>query len=523
MPPKLSKLTEFLVNKLDTPKNQSGNDQIEVNSLISDLASWYEKLRNVIDYKEEEVVLRAAIERILRRRMVMGGKGRQLAEPLVRELVWAKYLPNSEVPEQLIEHLTEKIESYSFLEHEVKRHMHKNRSDAMTWIFQILTGEIENIISPSRDKELMSNFIFQIFKSRIEIKDDTEQTKDAQVFIATKRAFDKHDLPFLRYDLFIQYFGFLNHNKVEEVSKGFEEFYKEATTQLNYPLRDTIHSYVKNKIPPFLILEEFFRLKKGEIKRTIIQPTDFQNDLNKIIAKRYNEISQKVSTAIKRSVLFVFITKATLALSLEVTAENLIYGSTNWIAIIINILSSPFLMILSTFFIKTPDKANTLKILENINQIVFEDNPNLGRKLSINKSYHKLPFLLAMIYGILWLMSLTMGIGAITLILTFFHFNIISQGVFVFFLIIVSFMSYRIYRISQTYTIRGETHGMRSLVFDFFFIPFIQLGKKLSQGVSQINIFLFVFDYLIETPFKEMFAFIEQWLFFLRRQRDMLE
>jgi len=43
------------------------------------------------------------------------------------------------------------------------------------------------------------------------------------------------------------------------------------------------------------------------------------------------------------------------------------------------------------------------------------------------------------------------------------------------------------------------------------------------MGIAQINIVLFVFDYLIETPFKQMFAFLEQWLFFLRSQREMLD
>lgn len=523
MNPPLSKLANYLIEKLDTKSQIQQKGDLEVNSLISDLASWYEKLRNVIEYKEEEVVLRSAIERILSRRLILGGKGRQLAEPLIRELVWAKYLPHTNIPDQLIDKVTEKIECYEVLEQKIKKTLKKNKTEASKWLFQILTGEIENVISPSKDREILSNFIFQIFKEEVQIKNEELETRDAQVFIATKRAFDKHDLPLLRYDLFIQYFGYLTQKNTDKVASNFETFFEEANKQLTYPLRDTIHSYIKNRLPPFLILEEFFRSHKGEIRQTMQDPDRFNSDVNKIITKRYNQISQKVSTAIKRSVTFIFITKATIALSIEVAIENYLYGSVYWIAIIINVISSPFLMILSTLFIRTPDKNNTNLILEDMNKILYSDNPNLAKKLILDKNAHRLPVVLAVIYGFLWILSLVIGVGTIALILSFFNFTVVSILIFIFFLIIVSFMSYRIYRISQTYTIKKVGGGIRSLIFDFFFIPLILLGKNISQGASQLNVLLFIFDYLIETPFKEMFNFLEQWLFFLRRQRDTLD
>src|SRR5574338_1200327 len=43
--------------------------KITVNRFVSEIANWYEKLRNAMDYRDEEVVLRASIERILKRRL----------------------------------------------------------------------------------------------------------------------------------------------------------------------------------------------------------------------------------------------------------------------------------------------------------------------------------------------------------------------------------------------------------------------------------------------------------------------
>ena len=54
-------------------------------------------------------------------------------------------------------------------------------------------------------------------------------------------------------------------------------------------------------------------------------------------------------------------------------------------------------------------------------------------------------------------------------------------------------------------------------------MPFIQVGRRLTTAISQINIVLFIFDFIIEAPFKGIFAFFEQWFLFLRTQREKLE
>ena len=73
------------------------------------------------------------------------------------------------------------------------------------------------------------------------------------------------------------------------------------------------------------------------------------------------------------------------------------------------------------------------------------------------------------------------------------------------------------------YIIKDKKDNLNSLLFDFFFMPFIQVGRRLTLAVSQINIILFIFDFIIETPFKGIVAFFEQWLLFLRTQREKLD
>src|SRR3989344_7890960 len=97
----LSKLSNFLLTSFEKEesKNQTKHG-INVNRFVSEIATWYEKFRNAMDYREEEVVRRAAIERILKRRLLFGGNGEKIASPLMRELLWARYFPDASISEE---------------------------------------------------------------------------------------------------------------------------------------------------------------------------------------------------------------------------------------------------------------------------------------------------------------------------------------------------------------------------------------------------------------------------------------
>src|SRR5471030_2601643 len=111
----LSKLTDYLVTKIDKIEINQRKEEMEVNPFVSEVAAWYEKLRNAMEYKEEEVVLRAAVARILNRRLAFFGK-LALGPILVRELAWAKYFPEDNVPEAVINRVDDSIKLYLDLE-----------------------------------------------------------------------------------------------------------------------------------------------------------------------------------------------------------------------------------------------------------------------------------------------------------------------------------------------------------------------------------------------------------------------
>jgi hypothetical protein len=367
----------------------------------------------------------------------------------------------------------------------------------------------------------MTNFMFHVLKDDVQIVDDTNETKDAQVFMAVRKAFAKDDLAFLRYHLFSQYFGKLTAETLEYTATHFLTGYHEILKELNYPLKDRINGYVKRRSAVFFILEDILMQDKENLKTMLENEEELEKAVYAACEARYNTISSKVRRAIIRSVLFILLTKVGFAFAVEGTYEKFVYGHILWPSMILNIVIPPILMIVVSLFIRTPGEDNTKVILKFINQLLYEENPQLGNRLIVSKE-QKRSQALHIAFNILWWCAFIISFGGIILILNKLEFNIVSQGIFTFFLAIVSFLAYRITLLAGVYRV-GDKQGLGTLLVDFLFMPVIRVGRRLTQTVSQINIFLYLFDFFIEAPFKLLFAFFDQWFYYLRGKSEELE
>lgn len=516
----LSKLANLLITSFEREeiKNQTKNG-INVNRFVSEIATWYERLRNAMDYREEEVVRRAAIERILKRRLIFGGSGEKTAPHLMRELLWARYFPDASISEEEVKKVAHIIDLYLKLRESLLIRQKDIKIQVDTLTYQLLSSHLEIMLNKNRDVELISNFIFHVLRERITIKDDTSETRDIQVFIAVRRAFAKDDIAFLRFHLFEQYFGKVSEGNIHKIAENFAKGYLELERQINYPLQERIISYIKKQLPPFLIFAQILRKQRGDIRGLIGNSTEFQNSVFQTAEGRYKTISSKVRTAIVRSVIFILLTKFAFAFSVEATYDNLVLGYVAWNSLVINIIVPPLLMVIASLFIRTPDQNNTKRIYDKIISILFVDRPELDRPLIISLKPEKKHPVLNFVFTALWLGAFLVSFGLIIYILNKVHFSIASQGIFIFFMAIISFLTYRINQTAHSYTI-AASQSFFAPIMDFFFMPIIRVGRRLTEGISQINIFIYVFDYLIETPFKEIFGFLEQWFFFLQTKRE---
>ncbi|MBI3093192.1 MAG: hypothetical protein HYZ02_03085, partial [Candidatus Levybacteria bacterium] len=158
----LSPLARSLISAFEVSEAPTRERKIAVNPVVSKFAAWYEKFRNVMDYREEEVILRAAIERILKRRLLLGGNGKTVAESLVRELVWARYFPNESIPVAMVEKVETKIDLFLELRRKILLEHHIGEITLNEWIYHLLSSSLEKMLNPNKGKEVVSNLMFHL-------------------------------------------------------------------------------------------------------------------------------------------------------------------------------------------------------------------------------------------------------------------------------------------------------------------------------------------------------------------------
>jgi hypothetical protein len=171
-------------------------------------------------------------------------------------------------------------------------------------------------------------------------------------------------------------------------------------------------------------------------------------------------------------------------------------------------------------FTRTPNNKNTEKIIEGIKEITFTENrknqPIVLRQPTRRGSIMNIFFNL--VYGAAFLLTIYLLVKA----LHFIHFNWVSITIFLFFLMFVSFFSFRIKHDVKQYVITEERESLFGFIFDFFYMPIVAVGKFLSDNISKINIFIFVLDFIIETPFKVIISIVEEWTKYLKERKEDL-
>ncbi len=183
-----------------------GGAKIHVSDTVSRLAFVYEKFRNIIDYKEDHLLRKNAIHRILKRRLLAGGSGETVARPLVIELIQARYLPNDQVADSKVAAVKQIVDRYLLLAHASGEHLQwAERDEQQRWLLGLCAVEIEQALSSNRKDRAVADAMYEVIINDIVVvgpeKVDT-RVRNLQLFLAIQRALLKSDEVMVSYALF---------------------------------------------------------------------------------------------------------------------------------------------------------------------------------------------------------------------------------------------------------------------------------------------------------------------------------
>ena len=534
MSQKVSEIAEKFIKdyrdaiSLEETYNQTDEEKVKVHQVSSKIAFLYEKLRNAIDYQEEHLLRKIAIERILKRRLMTEKNELDVSKFLVYELIRARYLPNDKIPEKRIEEIKEIVEKYTLLINNISEDKDGNNANSeylFDWIIGIAACEIEEKIAPYKKENAMIEFAQKIINEKLKVPERimNEEDKMIQIHIAVLRNLTKSDLSLIEYRLFKkkhpEWFFAPSEELIVKMAQNINVFVGNIEKQINSPLGENFSKFVKKNLAYFTIMEDAVRKNTNNLDKIFAHHLHIEDATKESCVRKYKEAKTKLKRAAVRSIIYIFVTKMVLALVLELPFDKYIIGHINYLALGINVLFPPLLMLLVVVTIKVPSKRNTELIVQGIKEMIYGKYNNVP--FVMKGALHRSSFFYK-VFKFFYALVFFASFGIIILLLQKLNFNIMSIGLFLFFLSVVSYFGIRIRQNARELVVIKRKEGIITFVTDLFSIPILRMGQWLSTKLSSVNVFVFIFDFIVEAPFKTFIEVFEEWIYYIKEEREKI-
>ncbi|RJR14413.1 hypothetical protein C4585_00200 [Candidatus Parcubacteria bacterium] len=488
----------------------SGSEILEVNKMIAKAATFYEKVRYLIDYREEHTIRRAAMERILKRRIFIEHQT-HVGMTLLQELADGQYLEKGEATEEAAHDIDKIVWKYLNLIESARANGTISR-----WLISFAATEIDARLSPKQYAvdDAAAEAFYKITKGRAAALGVSEEEVNIQLYCAIWRSLISADNERLSYALWILYMPeWKNPDFNPKTMAGkLPGVIAHIQAAVHNQLQWQIASKLKNESIYFHIIRDIVQHNGAAAEHILGSDIELEEYTQSYLAKKYERENARIRSSGIRAVAYLFLTKMVVALLVEVPYEYIFLGSIHYFPLSVNILFHPLLLFVLTRRVGALDDENTKAIIDGVKNILYEGKT---RSIRIRNTYTRLTFAFATMYLILVLLVFGTLIGFLELL----NFNPVSIALFLFFLALVSYFAFRIRFQAQRWKV-VRNQGTLSVIASVLAIPVIRTGRWLSQTFSSINVFVIILDFIIETPFKRLLNFSNQFLYYLREKAE---
>ncbi|MFH1509561.1 MAG: hypothetical protein ABID67_00210 [Candidatus Nealsonbacteria bacterium] len=530
----ISQQTKTLIRKFQDwyqlNQTKTAPSTIHVDEVTSVLAEFYEKIREVVDWREEHLMRRAAIERILKRRLLIEKNGKDIATPLVTELIRGGHFPNDKIPESKIIDVQNSLSKYfCILENESGSEKEKQKVRKFDWLLSIAACELEEVLSPPTREQALIDFMTELMEKKIEVKEGyfviggmSDEEKNLQIYVAVQRALFKLDTPIINYNLLKRKYSNWSHltkndTIIQEISKNIYALWSDLDKILNHPMSKKFYKICERYDTPHLILGDVISENPmGAIER-ISDTTTFETKITEAYNKRLKSSRSRVKRAAFYATLSILITKTLLALSFEIPFDKYVTGQFDYVVLGLNIVIPPILMFFLVLTIKPPRKENLQQVIMETIKTTYEIKENDIYPIKPTK---KRGWLMHASINILYLTTFFISFGLIIWGLRYLNFGVLSIIIFLIFVALISFAGVKIRERSKELEIVKRKESFLIFFIDLFSLPIIRVGKWLSGQWTRYNIVVILLNFLIDMPFQKFVEFLEQWREFLKEKKE---
>jgi hypothetical protein len=519
-----TELTEQLVKR--PVKSPDNGHVVHVSELTSLPAFAYEKLRNIVDYKDEYLLRKNAIKRYLKRVFVLPktpGNSKATAQALVRELILSRYLPNDTLSEEVYGDLAAVLDRYEALLLALKNmKMSLPRwREALAGIAAVECDAV--LISPALRHAYMA-YAVQAIKPALEMDERLESPDEIQVQLVTsiQRVLERADKDILMYYMLLHYYhAWFSMPPVEGarlLAPQFETVIRTFLKLMEHPLGKKLLPICRKLLVPVIILRGTLERLPGNVRDILTNPDRLTHEAGETYRQLWRATRSKIRRKGFHAMVYILITKVTLAFILELPYERYVLGSLQLVPLAINLLFPPLLMAIITVLVKAPSLQNEQRILAGVQELVYGSEVDFFKPRRLSTRSRKLWAKLA--YGLLYVITIGVSFGVVLTGLWRLGFNPLSGALFIFFISLVSFFGIGLRQQARQLKVVEGRETLSGFIIDFFSYPIVALGKWLSTTFDKINVFVMALDFLFEVPFKSLLKVLDDWFQFLKEKKE---
>lgn len=490
-------------------------EKIHIVGAGATLTSAYEQLRNAAENTEEHLLLQNAIRRFYSQ-LLLTRDSKDLAssgDELAVELTFAGYLPNDSLTAETVKEINRLALSYGELLSSLRSH--KVPADvALRWVLDMLSVSVERELSEHSDDDVFLQFSYEYFRSTLDPKKifhgKIPKDYEMALFMAVHRALLRSDTAVIRADLLRRY------RVTPDQPKQFIELARHIDKVTEMHLVDKIYRLIDRQAAPERIVRRMLH-EDIDVRKLLEHKTQFLSAFETQVDREYRQVGERIRRAIVRSIIFLFITKVIIGLAIEVPYDLALHGHIIWLPLIVNLLFPPLYMALLSLTLTLPGPANTRALSDRIASVLYAGDSRLQLQ-AMQALGGKKSRAFSFAYTLFGLLL----IGLISWGLVMIGFSLLHLLIFFIFLSTASFLGFRLSRMVRELEVVSTGQSGLTFLRDLFYLPFVVIGRWLSDRYAQVNIVTLVLDMVIELPLKTILRLVRQWAAFINAKKDEL-
>lgn len=515
---------------------------VHVDEIASKVASLYEKARGIVDWKEEHLIRRTAIERALKRRLISKLSGRglasnlrlgKIAEPLVLELTRGGHFPNGKIPKRKLVEVQKVLDKYIYilqnnpLSRKGAPPKIKRKVNFYNWILEIAACEIEEILDLPLKENALIEYMTDLIAGKIQVEPKaamSEAEKRIQTYIAVHQTLFRLDAPIISYRLLkYRYPAWTNPPSpwLERMTKGILAVGEQIESDLHHPLANNFVAICEKYDTPYLILGDILKSssqKPAEIPRQFAHPKRLNGLVEKFYRRRLSTLKSRLFRMAVYSTLSVFVASGFSLFVIEVPIAKFFYGHFQPLAIFVDIILPTVLMFALVAMVRLPRESNLVRVKEEVRKIVYQQRKEDTYEIRANKKRGPLTML---IISLLYLAVSLLSLGFVFWIFYLARVPITSVYIDTLNVAVIVFAALIIRQRAKELVVEERANFLEFLI-DALSVPMARIGQWLANKWKEYNIVSVFFTILIDVPFMTLVEFVENWSSFIKEKKAQL-